>query len=95
MAEEHVLDAAGSLRHARHCFGGASDDCRLPGTGLGVDPTGEFLQVKGSKGWWRRGDIQTAQNPKVMQCWIHKDAHTWLSSKPCDHHQDSAAAQVL
>jgi hypothetical protein len=34
-----------------------------------------------TKGWWRRGDIQTGTNAKVMQCWIHKDAHTQLSSR--------------
>ena len=42
-----------------------------------------------TKGWWRRGDIQNGLNAKVMQCWVHKDAHTELSNKGGDHLQQS------
>jgi hypothetical protein len=32
--------------------------------------TGTAVKVKG---WWERGDIQTAASKTEMQCWIHKE----------------------
>jgi hypothetical protein len=48
-----------------------------------------------TKGWWRRGDIHTGTSAKVMQCWVHKDAHTALTSTIDEQQQEPAVNKTV
>ena len=48
-----------------------------------------------TKGWWRRGDLHTGTNAKVMQCWMHKDEHTALMSTVDEQTQMSVVTKTV